>query len=321
LLQINATGLGVVCLRYDRDHVEASVVDLDGTIRWRQTSVAPKSASGLLAALPKSLEAALKATPINRKYLLGVGVADPGLVDRQRGLALRATIIPDWNSVPIKQTLQAVTRLPISLERSDGLQALGEAAFGAGVGAGSVLFVSLVDEGVGGGLVENRHLFAGRHGGAGEIGHVNVLPNGPTCNCGLKGCLEAVASPHRLLEEYNQKSSHRIATFREFLERAHGGDAACTRILSNAASVIARALGSTINLLNPDCIVLGGYFVEAGGLLLQPIQKSLPQYTIPELLDGVQLRLAQHGLDAAYMGVVASTVERYFALPGAATPR
>ena len=319
LLEINASGLGVVCLRYDGFIVESCVADLAGYVRWRKTWNQARNAEQIARLLPVALEEALSATPIPQRKLIAVGVADPGLVDRASGRALRAVNVPGWENVAVRDILKSATRmkLPILVERGDGLQALGETAYGAARGARSVLFVSLVDDGVGGGLVEDGRLAAGRNGGAGEIGHMNLGPDGPLCGCGLRGCLEAHIAPRRLLDKLraDYPESSNVPDFAALLQGARDGQEPCRAVLAHAAELLARAVGSAINLLNPERVLLGGYFTTAGEHILEPLRQALPRYCVRELLEGLDVKLAERGADAAYLGIVAQVRESLFAFP------
>jgi len=310
-LRLAGGKLGAVCLRHGLEEIHAAVVDLDGALRWeRRHACSPKlDARGRADLLVKAAREALRSSPLSRERLLGVGLADPGLVDRATGRVLRAANIPQWTNVALGDLLREATDLPVLLERGDSLQALGEAAFGAGRGVKSLLFISLIDHGVGGGIVAGGRLATGRFGGCGEIGHVNVVHRGEPCGCGLRGCLEACLMPERLLDG---------SSFRDFpslLKAGQAGDRSARGILAGAAELTARALGNAVNLLNPERIVLGGYLAEAGDLFRAPLQEHLPRYTMREMLDGLDIRPAERDDLNAFLGVVCSFREALCAFP------
>lgn len=296
LLEINAAGLGVACLVYDRERVEAVVADLSGAVRWRRRWNGPFAGSRaqLSRRLRSALKAALRAAEDTPVRLLAVGAGDPGLVDR-----------------------------------ADGLEALGEVAFGAGRAVRSALYVTLVD-GVGGGVVENGRLVAGRDGAAGEIGHTNVSPGGPMCGCGLRGCVEAFVAPRRLLERLRSATAGGASTgdsapaegdgaaFTAMIRAARQGDSQSRQILAEVARTLARAIGSAVNLLNPQRVILGGYLVEAGDVMLEPLRAALPKYTVREMFRGLEVRLAELGDAACFLGMVAHLREAIFAYPATA---
>jgi glucokinase len=257
--------------------------------------------------------------------LVAMGAADPGLVDIASGDSVRAVNVPGWQNIPVGQKLHQATDLPVVIQRGDGLQALGEVAFGAGRGVQNAIYVTLV-EGIGGGIVEKGQLLVGRDGSAGEIGHMRISEGGPPCGCGGRGCLEAYLAPARLAAlwrgvppELAQQEPLRGEAFNDdftqMLQAAREGDPRARKILTDAAGVLARGIGNAVNLLNPQRIILGGRFVQAGDLLLEPLRQALANCAIGELLRGVEVRLAELGEASAFLGMAAYVGKQLFAYP------
>lgn len=240
------------------------------------------------------------------------------------GRSVRAVSMPGWRNAPVVEALGKATGLPALIDRGDGWQALGEAAFGAGRGVNHAIFVTLL-EGIGGGIVENGRLLAGRDGSAGEIGHTRVSESGPPCGCGGRGCLEAHLAPARLTALWRGvKPDHdRSAAvggespdeFSRMLAAAREGDPKAREVLAETAGALARGLGNVVSLLNPEQIILGGRFVEAGETILDPLRRGLPSHTLPELLQGVEVRLAELGETSTFLGVAAHVRNQLFAYP------
>ena len=131
--------------------------------------------------------------------IVGVGVGVAGLVDAERS---RVYFAPNlrWSQVPVRALLEAATGLPVVVENDGNIAAWGEYRFGAGRGTADLVLVT-VGTGIGGGIVINGGLFRGSHGVAGEIGHINAVPDGRPCGCGRHGCLEQYASGNALVRE------------------------------------------------------------------------------------------------------------------------
>jgi predicted NBD/HSP70 family sugar kinase len=142
-----------------------------------------KPATRRLQRIVRATRAAIAGGPKASVRIVGVGVADPGTVNLAAGRAVRAVNVPGWENVPVLDAIRDATGLPAVLHRGDGWAALGEVVFGAGRGARNALYVTLL-EGIGGGIVEQGRLLAGRDGSAGEIGHTRVSHDGPVCGCG-----------------------------------------------------------------------------------------------------------------------------------------
>lgn len=323
LLEMELRGLAVATVRYDQSSVEAAVADLAGGVRWRRLWDVPfRGPDDLLKRLAKAARQAVAAGVAEGLRVVAVGAADPGTVDVAAGRSVRAVGLPGWRNVPVVERLAEATDLRVFIDRGDGWQALGEVTFGAGRGVEHAVFATLLD-GIGGGIVENRRLLAGRDGSAGELGHTRVSDDGPACGCGGRGCLEAHLAPARLVALWRGESPEAPARdvdgrFSLMLAAARDGDPGARAILAEAAGRLARGLGNVVSLLNPERIILGGRFVEAGDSILTPLKAELPSYALPELLRGVDVRLAELGEASTSVGVAAHVREQLFALPAAA---
>jgi predicted NBD/HSP70 family sugar kinase len=312
---------------YDQDKVTTALVDLAGAVHWKRRWNAADAvdAAGRLRTITRYLKQTVAVAPELGMNLVGVGAADPGTVDVASGRAIRAVNVPGWSDVPVVESLSRATRLSAVIERGDGWQALGEVAYGAGRGSQHVLFVTLL-EGIGGGIVEGGNLLAGRDGSAGEIGHTRVSPDGPRCGCGGRGCLEAHLAPSRLAALWRGASPADLDgiaprgetagdDFTQMLAAAQRGDQRARDVLGDAGRALAVALGNATTLLNPERIILGGRFVEAGDLIVGPLRQSLPEFALPELAANVDIRMAELGADSTYLGIAARVRSRLFAYP------
>jgi predicted NBD/HSP70 family sugar kinase len=327
LLELDLRSLAVACVRYDQEHVTTALVDLAGTVHWRRrwNSSEGGDAASQLRTITRYLKHTIAVAPEVGVNLVGVGAADPGTVDVVTGRSIRAVNVPGWADVPVVDHLSRATNLSAVIERSDGWQALGEVSYGAGRGSQHVLFVTLL-EGIGGGIVEGGKLLAGRDGSAGEIGHTRVSSDGPLCGCGGRGCLEAHLAPSRLaalwkgaatadLDAIAPRGETAGDDFAQMLAAAQQGEPRAKEVLASAARALAVALGNAISLLNPERIVLGGRFVEAGEPFVSVLRQALPEFALPELLATVDVRLAELGEDSTFLGIAARVRSRLFAYP------
>jgi len=322
LLEIEVRALGVAVVRYDQSTIEASVADLGGDVRWRRLwSATFSDPEDTLKRITAAARRAMAAGVAEGLRMVAVGAADPGTVDMAAGRSVRAVGMPGWRNVPVVDRLMKTAAPRVFINRGDGWQALGEVTFGAGRGVKHAVFATLL-EGIGGGVVEDGRLLAGRDGSAGELGHTRVSDDGPTCGCGGRGCLEAHLAPARLVALWRGEAPDAPARdagprFSEMLAAARDGDSRARAVLAEAAGRLARGLGNVVSLLNPERIILGGRFVEAGDAILGPLKAELPNHALPELLRGVDVRLAELGDASTALGVAAHVRERLFALPAA----
>lgn len=247
-----------------------------------------------------------------------VGIGFGGPVDHRTGLIRRSHHTQGWEGVALGKEMYSATGLPTFLENDANAAGLGEARFGAGQGADSLLYVN-IGTGIGGALVIGGRIHRGAHSNAGEIGHVVINPwRGPVCTCGQRGCLEALASGNalgqaaqrRLQEAPNADSSLAALSPDEVTgssvgEAAQEGDSLALEIIGQAAEYLGLALAGTANVLDPEMIVIGGGVSELGELLLQPTREAFQHYATPPVAANTAIVIAQLGYDAGVIGAAA----------------
>lgn len=221
--------------------------------------------------------------------ITGVGVGVAGLVDRDRS---RVYFAPNlrWAQVPVRTLLEASTGLPVVVENDGNVAAWGEYRFGAGQGVSDMVLVT-VGTGIGGGFVVDGRLFRGAHGAAGEIGHINAVPDGRPCGCGRNGCWEQYASGNALVREARSLAADRRSEAglllslgdgtpegvqgHEVTEAARAGDPIAIEAFSNVGSWLGRGLADLAAVLDPEAFVVGGGVSESGDLLLASARQTL----------------------------------------------
>jgi len=218
---------------------------------------------------------------------VGVGVA--GLVDADRS---RVYFAPNlrWSQVPVRALLEASTQLPVVVENDGNIAAWGEYRFGAGKGTSDLVLIT-VGTGIGGGIVINGQLFRGAHGAAGEIGHINAVPDGRPCGCGRNGCLEQYASGNALVREARSLAAERRSEAGVLLslgdgtpedvqgthitEAARAGDPIATEAFTIVGTWLGRGMADLAATLDPELFVVGGGVSDAGDLLLASARQTL----------------------------------------------
>mgnify|MGYP005859649823 CR=1 FL=1 len=207
-----------------------------------------------------------------------VGFGYGGAVDRERRRPLVCLHEPGWEALDIVAAVEAEFGAPVALENDCKAAALAEARLGAGRGAESV-FYATIGTGIGGGFVRDGRIAAFGPRGECEVGHVVVEPGGPECDCGNRGCLEALCAGPRFPRLYRGGADGLAA--REIFERAAAGDAEAERALDRAADYLGRAFGSIANLLCPQRIVAGGGLGSAYPAFLEQVERRMEAYTVP----------------------------------------
>ena len=218
---------------------------------------------GAEAVLQVMTAAAREALAESPAAVTAVGVGSPGPIDYQTGVVTYAPNIPDFANVPVVEHLRQALGLPVFLENDANAAALAEHHLGAARGATNSFFVT-VSTGIGGGVIVNNRVWRGAHGQAGELGHVTVLPGGPVCGCGNRGCLEAVASGRALARDASYAYARPVETPQLF-ELWRGGEAKAAALVAGAAEYLGVALADVQKLLDPEVIVIGGGVGVGGG--------------------------------------------------------
>jgi glucokinase len=247
----------------------------------------------------------------------GVGLGVAGLVDADRS---RVYFAPNlrWSQVPVRALLEASTGLPVVVENDGNVAAWGEFRFGAGKGVKDLTLVT-VGTGIGGGIVINGALFRGAHGVAGEIGHINAVPDGRPCGCGRNGCLEQYASGNALVREARLLAAERRPEANALLELGDGtpegvqgvhvteaakaGDPVAMAAFTIAGTWLGRGLADLAAVLDPEVFVIGGGVSEAGDLLLASARQTLADKLIGQQNRPAPLvRIAELGNTAGLVG-------------------
>jgi glucokinase len=257
--------------------------------------------------------------------LRGIGVGAPGLVDVASGVTKFLPNLPtQWRDVPVAAMLHERLGAPAKLLNDVRAATLGELRFGHGKHRpGLTMAFFSVGTGIGGGIVIEGKLRLGPLGAAGELGHQTILPDGPRCGCGNRGCLEALASGPaiaaegvRLLKMGLVPNLHRAVegdadrvTPREMLAAALAGDRLVQEALTRAGEWMGIAAANVVTVLHPDLIVIGGGVAELGETLLEPVRRTIRERVGMFPTDGVRVERSALGERAGILGCLALAQE------------
>jgi glucokinase len=259
-----------------------------------QAKLGPKK---VIDNLKKSVTLALdKANiPLSRISCIGVGAPGPIIGD---GTIVSPPNLPGWKKVDIKKLLEKMFRKRVVVENDANAAALAELMFGAGKHAKNLLYIT-ISTGIGGGIIINRKIYRGSFGIAGEIGHMNVLIDGPRCKCGNRGCLEAVASGPSIARFAGKNDALAVEI------SARKGDKRSLEAIGQAAKHIGTTVGSVNNLLDLDMIVIGGGVANMGDLLFKPIRKWASKCAMSITRKHLKIVPAKLKTNVGVMGAIA----------------
>ena len=302
--------------------VAAGLVNHQGQIvaRVRRPMIAQRSADEGLAAVMRAIEAAQAAAAARDITPTAVGISAPGYVDPHLGVVIRATNLPCWRDFPLGLRIADALGLPVALDNDGNAAALAEAQWGAGVGFGSVFYVTL-GTGIGTGFVIQRRIWHGRTGAAAEGGHMPIDYRGPRCLCGKRGCIEMFAAGPAIAARARARLKRRHKTKSKLLELAGGradrltpeiigkasleGDPLATEVLEETADYLAIWLGSIIDLLEPEVIVMGGGLGHLMSNFLGHIRSRLEVWSINLRSGEIPIVSANYGAQSGIAGAAA----------------
>ena len=248
-----------------------------------------------------------------RGSIAAIGVAIPGLVNRQTDRVIAPRAVPTTMFDDLHGELMRATGVRVELENDANAAAYGEYKVGAGRGARN-MFYMMIGNGIGGAIVLDGKLWTGASGFAGEVGHITIDTEGLECICGNRGCLETVASApsivRRARERLNRDSTSSLSrlalnksfTADDIAHQANDGDDFALMMIERTGKYIGTGVASVINLLNIELVVLGGGVMDAGALILNPIIQEVKRRAFQPCFEATEIVAAKLGLDAAPIG-------------------
>lgn len=240
--------------------------------------------------------------------VVAAGVALRSPVDSDRQQVAYSGELAGWAGTTAAD-LEAALSCPAILGNDANLAALGEHVYGAGRGRGRQTTLTIkLHSGVGAGVIVHDRLVTGRHGGTGELGHVQVSRRGARCRCGKTGCLDTRASIPAILAAL-ERDGHSL-TVAELLRQVADGDPDSTRVIREAARLVGHALTNATLLLAPETIIVVGALARAGEAVLGPIREALEAGAIPGTQTVPSVRLGQLGDRPTVLGALAMALHR-----------
>ena len=300
LLALNAAGRDIIAIDLGHRPFQGALVDLRGHIRHRVHADQPHlvgpaavdAAVGLIASLLEKSEA-----PV-----LGIGVGTPGVVEAS-GLVLEAANL-DWHRFDLGQVIASRFGLPVSIANDAQVAALAELR--RHPGSGESVLVVMLGQGVGAGVVLDARLYRGENSSAGEIGHVQVVPDGLPCSCGNLGCLETVASIPAILRTLGADPER--DPWDALALSSLVGEEPLRRALHQAGHHLAGVLAHAVGLLGITRIVIAPEIRNAGEALVEGIREGLAGRVLPATAELVEIEVSSLGGDLVIAGAASAVL-------------
>ena len=297
-----------------------AITDTQGNIISRHHSITPakRGHAAVIKSIMESVDRALDQAHISTTDLTAVGVGAPGLSNPETGMLFTSPNLPGWKDVPLRDIIEKELNKKAFLINDANAAAIGELLFGAARGARHFIYIT-ISTGIGGGIIINGDIYTGSCGTAGEIGHMVISDDGPVCNCGNRGCWEALASGTALarearkrIEEGKQTSILDYAdgniekvTAEVVQKAAEAGDSVARELINITGYYIGVGLANLVNIFNPELIVIGGGLSNIGDILLQPAYEEARRRAFPQPFQAVRFARAELGRNSGVIGAAA----------------
>ena len=299
--------------------VAAGLVNAEGEIlaQYRTPMLTTGAPSNGLAAVSVAIQGLFPDASLQNQ-IAAIGICAPGPLDPKTGVIINPPNLPIWHNYPLAEEMRRVYNVPVRVDNDANAAALAEAKWGAGRGYRN-FFYATVGTGIGTGIILDGRIFHGKTGAAAEGGHLGIDRNGPVCNCGKRGCIETLAAGPAIARRARQKleknpnsvlwemAGGNIQNVNgEMVGRALAvNDPLAKEVMRETLDLLAYWLGSIIDLLEPDAIVIGGGVSSLLAPFLDEIRERWRGACInPRPLD-IPLVLAHYGENAGIAGAAA----------------
>ncbi len=272
-------------------NIAAGLVSETGELIFTDScpTLAKRPATEVIADMAAQAQKCLAAAAEQGHSVLAVGIGVPGAVDDETGMVIFAPNLY-WDQVPLGSMLEEALKLPVHLANDADCAVLGEMIAGNGSRFESALMIT-IGTGIGGGLARRGEIFRGWSVGGTEPGHMTLILGGQPCGCGKMGCYETYASATALIRQTREAmtanpnsalwqvaGSPEAVTAKTPFDAALLGDEVAIALLDRYEEYLAAGIGSIVNILRPQAVLIGGGVSNQDEVLLAPVRKKLMQH-------------------------------------------
>jgi glucokinase len=297
--------------------INGALADLNGKVMSKY--VLPTNASegeeNVLNRIYEVIEKVLQDGGKKAEEIKAIGIGSPGPLDAKKGIIISTPNLPFENFQLVKPISERFG-IPTYLDNDANVAAIGEHIFGAGKGTENMVFVT-VSTGVGGGAILNGKIYRGSTCNALEIGHTTVEKNGPRCNCGNYGCVEALASGTSIGKRANEaiqrgeetslKNYKGLSSYEVFQE-AKKGDKIASEILDSCLNYLGIGIANIVASFDPEMIIIGGGVTNGGSIVFDKVREVVKERCFETMANSCKIVPAGLGTDAGVIGAVALAI-------------
>jgi len=302
-------------------NIVSVIVNCQGKIvnRLKVPTLAERGKEATIKRIVETIHENIVQSTIAPGDIIGIGIGAPGPLDVKRGIINFAPNLPGWRDVPLRKILEDEFSMKVVLENDANAAAWGERCFGIGRGVDNLVCFTL-GTGIGGGIIIDGKIYHGNNYGAAELGHMTVNKDGPRCNCGNYGCLEAYSSATGIKNRVKNRIKEGIKSdFLNFdddklfeslrlkliFEAARKGDKLTKGVVEEAISYLGIAIANIANILNPEMIVLVGGITNEGDKLLIPLREEVKKRAFYSNYKSLKIVIGKLGGNAGVLGAAA----------------
>ncbi|MFD2044800.1 ROK family protein [Ornithinibacillus salinisoli] len=251
--------------------------------------------------------------PLSPYGVIGIGIGVPGTVSKSGEILLAPNL--GWKNVDLQTVLEEKYDLPVMIENEANAGAYGEKKFGVGKDFNHIVYVS-VGIGIGVGLILNGHLYKGKNGFSGELGHMTIETGGTKCRCGNEGCWELYASEQALIK--NAEKSHiteipmEELSLESLITIAEHGQSDAIKLFTQIGDYLGIGINNIINTFNPEQVIIGNRMASAEEWLTEPLKNRMVKQTLWFQQQDLQINFAELSTHSSALGVAAFSVENFF---------
>ena len=257
----------------------------------------------------------MESAPPSPHGIIGIGVGVPGIVDNNGEILLAPNL--KWKNLNLKLVLENRYQLPIIIENEANAGAYGEKRFGAGKDSEDIIYVS-AGIGIGVGLILNGALYKGSNGFSGELGHMTIQVNGPTCRCGNKGCWELFASEQALLtaaEKMNIVSqSGKELELSDLMALAEQGDQRVIALFEQAGDYLGVGINNIINGFNPQQVIIGNRMASSSKWLTKTLMDRVSNQALWFQQNDLTICFSELSTFSSALGASAFSIENFLSV-------
>jgi glucokinase-like ROK family protein len=251
-----------------------------------------------------------------------IGISSPGLLSMERGINYS---YPNHNEheKSLAEILQDSLNIPTFITHDTQASMLGEHHFGLAKNKSNVLLINL-DWGIGFGIMCNGQIIKGADGFAGELGHIQIKPDGILCHCGKKGCLETVASALALIkkakEGIKEGKTSTLALkkdeirLEDVVDAALKGDEFSIDLIFDIGRELGKGLSIAIHMFNPEIIIIDGVLTKAGELIVSTLNQAINKYCLTDFKKNLKVLISPLGDQAKIFGTKSLVFEKMLSL-------